>query len=416
MTSVDDKNKNSTTAFVMLVILFFLWGVANNMTGTMLQDFSRIISMSAIQEDIINSAFYVAYFFASLPAVYYLYRRNSYKNCILSGLMLYAVGTMLFFPAASMESYMIYLLAIYVMAAGCTALETVANTYIIASAPTHDIGIRRLNLAQSFNPLGSMLGIVLCQWLVDSNLQYDNNGVFNHEIIREELDAVTVLYAGVGEVLFVVLLALIFINIRPIPHLMIGTRTKDFFMSIRRLFLLPSFRRGMLALLLYMCAQTGVWGYTVPAIGEQEGEYDATYLYKCSILAFAISRFLYTWLMTHYRYQKLILINTIGALVACIMVMFGSGIVVVVALIMLSCVMSLMFATIFGMALENTGRDMQTGGALLVMMIVGGALVMPVQGFVAAKVSAQMSYMVPSVCFLGVLMYVAFTMLLNEKK
>jgi len=416
MTSIDDKNKNSTAAFVMLLIMFFLWGIANNMTGTLLQNFRHIIHMSDLQEGVIKSAFYVAYFFAALPAVYYLYRKRSYKNCILVGLMLYAIGALMFFPAASMESYFFYLVAIYVMATGCAALETVANTYIVAAAPTHDKGVWRLNLAQSFNPLGSVLGILLCQWLIIDNLNNQDGAAANTEIIREELDAITMLYAGVGEVLLVILVMAIFVSIRSIQSVMIVRKPIDLWQSIIRLMRIPTFRRGAMAIFVYVGAQTCVWGFTIPVINEQDGEYDAVFLYTCSMAVFAVSRFLFTWLMKYFRYQRLLLFAAITALVFCLVVIFLDGVFVITSLIMLSCCMSLMFATIFGMSLENTGRDTQTGGTILVMMIVGGGLLPPLQSVLAKTLSAQMSFILPAVCFLMLVMYSSFVLLLYDKK
>lgn len=416
MTLIDNKSKSSTAAFVILTIMFFLWGLANNMTGTQLQNFRHILSMSDIQETIIKSAFYVAYFFAALPVVIYLYRRKSHKNGILIGLMVYAIGAMLFFPAASMESYLLYLVAIYVMATGCAMLETVANTYLVAGAPTHDQGVWRLNMAQSFNPLGSLLGILLCQWVIDDNVQYNNVDAVNSEIVREELDAITLLYAGVGEILLVVLAMVMFVNIRTIHNVILGRNFKDLLQSINRLIHMASFRRGAVALFVYVGAQTGVWGYTIPAVNEQEGGFDAPYIYMCSIIAFAVSRFVCSWLMKYYRYQKLLFVNTLAALAACIVILFCNGVIVVAALIILSGSMAMMFATIFGMSLENTGDDMQTGGALLVMTVVGGACLLILQGLLAGRISAQMSYILPAACFLVLVMYSAFALLFNEKK
>ena len=415
MTTSNDNN-SKTSALVMLTLLMFLWGLANNMTGTMLQNFRHIINMDDIQEGIIKSAFHAAYLFAALPAVIYLYKKRSYRTCILLGLMLYAIGSMFFFPAASLESYAIYLIAIYVMATGCAVLETVANTYIVASAPTHDKGVYRLNLAQSFNPLGSILGIILCQYIMTDDAIYDAAVAENPEIIREELDSITILYAGLGEFLLVLLVMVMFVSIPTIENVMIGHTVKDLGGSIRRLFHIHSFRRGALAVFIYVGAQIGVWRHTIPTISEQGGTFDSAYLYMCSMIGFAVSRFLFTWLMKHCRYQKIQLWASIFALVFALLVIFGEGTSVVVAIIGISCCMAPMFPTIFGMALEETGQDTQTGGAILVMMVVGGALLFIVQSILATKLSAQMSYIVPAICFLGLVAYSSFALLLSDKK
>ena len=416
MTTPNETSNRNTVALVVLTLLMFLWGLANNMTGTMLQNFRHIINMNDIQESIIKSAFHAAYLVAALPAVIYLYKKCSYRTTILLGLMLYALGSMFFFPAASMESYMMYLIAIYVMATGCTVLETVANTYIVASAPTHDRGVFRLNLAQSFNPLGSILGILLCQYIMTDNAVYSADVAENPEIIREELDSITILYAGLGEFLLVLLVMVMFVSIPTIENVMIGYKLQNLRDSIKRLFHIHDFRRGVGAIFIYVGAQIGVWRFVIPAITEQGDDYDPALCYSCAMIGFAVSRFVFTWMMKHFSYRKILLWTSIIAALLTLTVVLSDGVVVVVSIIGISCCMAPMFPTIFGMALENTGRDMQTGGAILVMIVVGGSVLFAVQSILAAKLSAQMSYILPAVCFMVIVAYATFALLLSDKK
>lgn len=416
MTTPNETSNRNTVALVVLTLLMFLWGLANNMTGTMLQNFRHIINMDDIQESIIKSAFHAAYLFAALPAVIYLYKKLSYRTTILLGLMLFALGSMFFFPAASMESYMMYLIAIYVMATGCTVLETVANTYIVASAPTHDRGVFRLNLAQSFNPLGSILGILLCQYIMTDNAIYNADVADNPEIIREELDSITILYAGLGEFLLVLLVMVMFVSIPTIENVMIGYKLKNLRDSIRRLFHIHDFRRGVITIFIYVGAQIGVWRFIIPTVIEQGDDYNPAFFYSCAMIGFAVSRFVFTWMMKHFSYRKILLWTSIIAALLTLAVILGDGAVVVVSIIGISCCMAPMFPTIFGMALENTGRDTQTGGAILVMMVVGGSVLFAIQNILAAKLSAQMSYILPEVCFLCIVAYATFALLLSDKK
>ena len=416
MTTPNETSNRNTVALVVLTLLMFLWGLANNMTGTMLQNFRHIINMNDIQESIIKSAFHAAYLFAALPAVIYLYKKLSYRTTILLGLMLFALGSMFFFPAASMESYMMYLIAIYVMATGCTVLETVANTYIVASAPTHDRGVFRLNLAQSFNPLGSILGILLCQYIMTDNAIYNADVADNPEIIREELDSITILYAGLGEFLLVLLVMVMFVSIPTIENVMIGYKLKNLRDSIRRLFHTHDFRRGVITIFIYVGAQIGVWRFIIPTVIEQGDDYNPAFFYSCAMIGFAVSRFVFTWMMKHFSYRKILLWTSIIAALLTLAVILGDGAVVVVSIIGISCCMAPMFPTIFGMALENTGRDTQTGGAILVMMVVGGSVLFAIQNILAAKLSAQMSYILPEVCFLCIVAYATFALLLSDKK
>ena len=416
MTTPNETSNRNTVALVVLTLLMFLWGLANNMTGTMLQNFRHIINMNDIQESIIKSAFHAAYLFAALPAVIYLYKKLSYRTTILLGLMLFALGSMFFFPAASMESYMMYLIAIYVMATGCTVLETVANTYIVASAPTHDRGVFRLNLAQSFNPLGSILGILLCQYIMTDNAIYNADVADNPEIIREELDSITILYAGLGEFLLVLLVMVMFVSIPTIENVMIGYKLKNLRDSIRRLYHIHDFRRGVITIFIYVGAQIGVWRFIIPTVIEQGDDYNPAFFYSCAMIGFAVSRFVFTWMMKHFSYRKILLWTSIIAALLTLAVILGDGAVVVVSIIGISCCMAPMFPTIFGMALENTGRDTQTGGAILVMMVVGGSVLFAIQNILAAKLSAQMSYILPEVCFLVIVAYATFALLLSDKK
>ena len=416
MTTPNETSNRNTVALVVLTLLMFLWGLANNMTGTMLQNFRHIINMDDIQESIIKSAFHAAYLVAALPAVIYLYKKLSYRTTILLGLMLFALGSMFFFPAASMESYMMYLIAIYVMATGCTVLETVANTYIVASAPTHDRGVFRLNLAQSFNPLGSILGILLCQYIMTDNAIYNADVADNPEIIREELDSITILYAGLGEFLLVLLVMVMFVSIPTIENVMIGYKLKNLRDSIRRLYHIHDFRRGVITIFIYVGAQIGVWRFIIPTVIEQGDDYNPAFFYSCAMIGFAVSRFVFTWMMKHFSYRKILLWTSIIAALLTLAVILGDGAVVVVSIIGISCCMAPMFPTIFGMALENTGRDTQTGGAILVMMVVGGSVLFAIQNILAAKLSAQMSYILPEVCFLCIVAYATFALLLSDKK
>src|SRR5574344_2774791 len=163
MSSLFKKDgKNYLLPFILVSSLFLLWGIANNMTDTLLSAFKRIMSMSDSQTSLIQFAFYGSYFCFALPAALFI-RKYSFKAGIILGLILYSLGTMLFFPASKLASYTFYLVAIYVMAGGCSVLETTANPYILAMGDP-STATRRLNIAQSFNPIGSILGILMSKY------------------------------------------------------------------------------------------------------------------------------------------------------------------------------------------------------------------------------------------------------------
>ena len=179
--------------FILVTTLFALWGLANNMTDTLLAAFRKIMQMSDLQTTFIQMAFYGAYFCIALPAALFI-RKKSYKSGVILGLILYAGGALLFWPAAKVESYAFYLIAIYILAAGCSVLETTANPYIM-SMGTPETATRRLNIAQSFNPIGSILGILVSKYFILQDIS---------------LYSVSGTYAGVGLVLLAIMVVMLF--------------------------------------------------------------------------------------------------------------------------------------------------------------------------------------------------------------
>lgn len=375
--------------------------MANNMTDTLLYAFKQILKMSDNQTYFIKFAFYVSYFCFSLPAFFFI-KKHAYKNGIILGLMLYASGATLFFPAASFTSYTFYLTAIYIMAAGCAFLETVANPYILSMEDDINTGIRKLNLAQSFNPAGAILGITICNTLVLSTLDTNTSISENLEIVREELDTITIIYAALGQILLVFMMILLFMNVPSYGSTLI--KETPFFKSLKRLFNDKTFVFGLITMFLYLGAQVGTWTFTTQTIGDvlSKTYEQASDLYIVTIIFFLIGRFLFTFLMKYYRPQVLLLANAIAAFFCALIVMLSSGYVLLTALIGISFFMSMMFATIFGYALCNSKVDRQLGGALLIMAISGGAVITPIQETVANSFDSQTSFIIPALCFLTV--------------
>ena len=397
---------------VIIISLFFLWGMANNMTDTLLYAFKQILKMSDNQTYFIKFAFYVAYFCISLPAFFFI-KKHAYKNGIILGLMLYAGGAILFFPAAELTSYIFYLIAIYIMAAGCAFLETVANPYILSMENNLNDGIRKLNLAQSFNPAGAILGILICNLLVLDTLDEKTSITENMEIVKEELDTITIIYAALGQILLVFMMILLFINVPSYETL--AQKDTSFSKSLKHLFRDRIFVCGLLTMFLYLGAQVGTWTFTTQTLEEVLGKTheEAANLYIIAMAFFMGGRFLFTFLMKYYRPQLLLLISAIGAFLCTVTVMFSSGYVLLTALIGISLLMSLMFATIFGYSLYNVKADRQLGGAFLIMAIVGGAVITTVQKFFCFNFDVQTSFIIPAICFLAVTF---FAVLLVPKK
>ena len=387
--------------FILVTSLFLLWGLANNMTDTLLSAFKRIMSMSDTQTSLIQFAFYGAYFCLALPAALFI-RKHSYKSGVVLGLCLYAAGAILFMPAAKAASYGFYLIAIYIMAGGCSVLETTANPYIL-SMGSPETATRRLNIAQAFNPIGSILGILMSKYFILSDIS---------------LYSISGTYATLGLVLIVILVVMLAIK-------MPGGQDRDGNVQglgavFGRLLRNKQYRRGVIAQFFYVGAQIGIWSFTIRIVMQELSitEAPASTIYLISIVGFCLSRFVYTWLMKFFAPTKLLLFGAAMSL-ACTAVVIctaGSGWLLVSALILISAFMSLMFPTIYGLALEHVEDpaagghpgDAKIGASGLIMAILGGAILTPLQGLLSDTFSIHTSYLVPFICFAVVLSYAIY--------
>ena len=374
--------------FALVSILFLLWGLANNMTDTLLAAFRRVMRMSDTETSLIQFAFYGSYFCFALPAALFI-RRFSFKAGILLGLLLYAGGAILFYPAALAASYPFYLVAIYILAGGCSVLETTANPYIL-SMGTPETATRRLNIAQSFNPIGSIMGILLSQQFILRDIS---------------LFSISETYMGLGLVLIAIMLVMLFSKMPAGRDGDAGSVGASFGRLLRN----RRYTWGVVAQFFYVGAQIGVWSFTIRLVMQELGiaEADAASYYLASIVCFCAARFFFTWLMRFVRPARLMAWAAAADIVLCLVVilMSGSGMTAVAALVMVSFFMSLQFPTIYGIALGGVGEDSKIGASGLIMAILGGALLTPLQGMVSDAWGVSASYVVPLVCFVVVLGY-----------
>lgn len=382
--------------FILVTSLFALWGLANNMTDTLLAAFRKIMQMSDTQTSFIQMAFYGAYFCIALPAALFL-RKYSYKSGVILGLILYAGGALLFWPAAKAESYAFYLIAIYILASGCSVLETTANPYIM-SMGSPETATRRLNIAQSFNPIGSILGIFVSKYFILRDIS---------------LYSVSGTYAGVGIVLLAIMVVMLFAKM---PEGKDSDQQGSLKASFSRLAKNKKYIWGVVAQFFYVGAQICVWSFTIRLVMKELDyvEAQAATLYLISIIGFCASRFVYTWLMKYIAPQRLLAYGAILSAVCVLLVVTTGGWMAVISLVLISVFMSLMFPTIYGIALGSVNEsehpdDTKIGASGLIMAILGGALLTPVQGMVSdATGSINTSYLVPLACFVVVLFYVLF--------
>ena len=396
--------------FIIVSSLFFLWGLANNMTDTLLAAFKKIMSMTDFQTSWIQFAFYGSYFCLAIPAAI-LIKKFSYKAGILLGLGLFALGALLFYPASQTMVYGHFLVALFVLAGGLSILETTANPYILAMG-SPETSTRRLNLAQSFNPIGSIMGIALSKLFILSNLneaEEAERAVMSAEelaaIQSAELAAVMGPYVGVA----IFLLALwLLVAFYPMPKASDEDKQLDFFPTFSRLLKNGNYVWGVIAQFFYVGAQICVWSFTIRYVQQELNlnEFEASSYYLAAIILFTISRFICTALMNLFSAQGLLAILALLAAILCAITMFSSGYVGVYALIGISACMSLMFPTIFGLASEGLGKDRKIGGSGLIMAILGGALLPGVMGQVSDFTdSIKLAYIVPLLCFLVIVIY-----------
>ena len=390
-------DRRHAVPFALVTSMFLLWGLANNMTDTLLAAFKRIMSMSDTQTSLIQFAFYGSYFCFALPAALFI-RRRSFKSGIILGLLLYAAGAMLFLPAARVASYGFYLVAIYVMAGGCSVLETTANPYVMSMGDPRT-ATRRLNIAQSFNPVGSILGILMSKYFILDDIS---------------LYSISGTYAALGLVLLGILVVMFFARM---PSGKDDDRSDSVGASFRRLLSNRLYRRGVVAQFFYVGAQIGVWSFTIRLVMQETGRLEAaaSSIYLLSIVGHCLSRFIYTGLMRWFSPSRLLTFGGVmSALLSLTVVLSaGTGWLCITSLVLISSFMSLMFPTIYGIALGGIMRgdhpgDSKIGASGLIMSILGGALLTPLQGMVSDHTNIYASYAVPAFCFVVVTAYAVY--------
>ncbi len=405
--------KGNLFPFIVLASCFAWWGLANNMTDPLVKAFTGIYKdMSNFEASLIQFAFYGAYFCLAIPGAL-INRKFSYKHGVLVGLGVYIVGCFLFYPASQSQNFYFFLIAFYVLAGGLTILETAADPYIL-SMGSEETATQRLNLAQSFNPMGSLVGTFMCQYLILAKLEAYRAGVDGlplEEVQSNELSIVVLPYIGVG----VFLLAIwVFIAFMKMPHSAPQAATPDhelhFMCSVRRLMKNRNYIFSIVAQFFYVGVQISAWTFTVYYIPDQLGIKDSEALkyHTIALISFAVMRFVCTALMSYIKPGLLLLVFSLAAIACSLLVIFVGGMVGVCALVGISACMSLMFPTIFGLGTVGLGQDTKIGGSGLIMAILGGALIPLVQAMLIDHYNVSISYSVPLVCFGVIASYAAY--------
>jgi MFS transporter, FHS family, L-fucose permease len=451
--------------FILLTSLFFAWAIPNNLTDTMLAAFKRIMSLTDSKTAWIQLACYLfGYGGFAIPAALFI-KKYTYKSGVMLGLGLYALGTFMFYPAMLLAgtninvSFMMFLLALVILFAGLSILETSANSYVYAIGP-EQTGTRRLNFAQSFNPFGAITGVVLSQVFVLSQLNTlsaeERAALPVEELVKiqgTELSAVTTTYIALGLVMVVILLAIFFTKM---PYAKEEDKRLDFGGTFRRLMKNKNYVWGVVAQFFYVGAQIAVWSFIIryamqqlqldalvlelgknapsaaiidrlrnieplaagfynftemlgikaflPRTAEQAG---ATY-YILSLVLFVIGRFVFTGLMKYFKPRTLLTTLSILAILFSLTTIYGEGWIGIYALVGISGCMSLMFPTIYGLGIAGLGEDTKIGGAGMIMAIAGAAVLTQIQGIVSDQSgSIKLAFWVPAVAFMIIAYYSA---------
>ncbi len=396
--------------FVLVTALFFLWAIPNNFNDILIRQFMKSFEINRLQAGLVQFAFYMGYFFLALPAGMIM-RRAGYKTGILIGLCLYGAGCILFYPAAHVGQYWFFLTALFVIASGLAFLETGASPFIIQIGDP-ETAAQRVNLSQAFNPLGSITAVLIGSRFIFSGVELKPQQVSALQAagtyaayLKGETLRVVVPYLVLGTL---VLLWAVLIARTAFPHTgMDYSRNTLEHDTSKPLWARKHFVFAVVAQFLYVGAQVGAWSWQIPYVQGYTGlgERNAGYWLTASLVAFTTGRFVSTWLLRHVHAAKLLgLFGAINAVV-CTLAVLRPGWLGVGCLIAVSFFMSMMYPTIFALGVNGLGTKTKTGGAFIVMSIVGGAAVPPLMGKVADMAGVAVSYFVPVLCFVGVALY-----------
>lgn len=396
-----ERDGSKRTAMVLTVGLFFLWGVANNLNDVLIAHFRALFTLGDLASGLVQSAFYLGYFCFAIPASLVM-RRYGYKNAVVTGLLLFGVGALLFWPASATLSYSFFLFALFVIASGLAFLETAANP-MVAALGSPETAERRLNLAQAFNPLGSITGVALGAALILSDAT--RSAAVQAAAVRWPYLLIAVVVLGWAALI----VATDFPEAATRGLTGAGAEDEAAPGAFRALFGRPRYLAGVAAQFFYVGAQVGVWSFLIrytaaalPALGTRH----AAWLLTGSLLLFMAGRFAGSALMTRISGARLMAGFALVDAALCLVAVVVGGPVGVGALVLSSVFMSIMYPTIFVLTLRDLGPLTKPGSSMIVMAIIGGAVLTALMGLLsdlAGTIRAAM--LVPAACFAVVALF-----------
>ena len=417
--------KKYLLTFILVTSLFALWGFANDITNPMVAAFQTVMELSAAKASLIQFAFYGGYATMAIPAALFI-RRYSYKSGILLGLALYAVGAFLFIPAANYQQFSFFCISLYILTFGLAFLETTANPFIL-SLGDKETSTRRLNMAQAFNPVGSLCGMAVASFIVLPQLLSDKRDEAGQiifpflseaekaDIRLHDLAVIRDPYVAIG---LVVLIVLAVIAVTKMPKTQSEEekaegKTNSVGTTLSNLWHNNIYREGVFAQMCYVAAQIMVLTFIIQYadhLGINKAK--AQMFNICAMSLNLTGRFLGTYCMKWVNTRKLLTIFGVCASICTLGAICIEGMWGLYSLVAISLFMSIMFPSIYGIALENVDtKDTHLGAAFLVMAIVGGALMPPMQGYlidqqvIFGHPAVNMSFILPLICFLVIIVY-----------
>lgn len=411
--------------FILVTSLFALWGFANDITNPMVAAFQTLMELSAAKASMVQFAFYGGYATMAVPAALFV-RRYSYKSGILLGLGLYAAGAFLFIPAAECQNFTFFCLSLYILTFGLAFLETTANPFIL-SLGDKETSTRRLNLAQAFNPVGSLTGMAVASLIVLPNLLSDRRDdagrilfgsldeMTKADIRLHDLAVIRDPYVAIGIVVTVmfVVIALTRMPKTQGEKTMAEDRARPVSVTLSHLWHNKVYRYGVVSQVFYVAAQIMVWTFIIQYADNLGIDKATAQMYNICAMSLSLTgRFVGTGLMRYVNSRKMLAVFGVGASICTFATIVVQGMAGLYSLVLISLFMSIMFPTIYGIALEKVdAQDTTLGAAFLVMAIVGGALMPPLQGLiidqgiVLGMPAVNMSFCLPLFCFVLITFY-----------
>jgi len=397
VTSIDSNVESSsvpdyTFPLILVTSLFLLWGMAYGLLDVLNKHFQEALNITTARSTLLQAAYFGAYFLIALPAGFFM-NKFGYKKGIILGLLLYAFGAFLFYPAAQQSSFNFFLIALFILASGLACLETAANPYVtvLGRPETSEF---RLNLAQCFNGVGSFIGPV-----IGANLFFGNN---NND---GNLSSVKMVYLVIGAIVLVI--AALFFRTR-LPEIKESRLVSEAALDEKPLFKHSNFTGAIVTQFFYVAAQVGVAALFInycTAPGHGIDNEKAAYLLGVGMILFTVGRFAGTALMKIIAPNKLLMIYAIINVILCAIVVTGTGIISIYSLIAVFFFESIMFPTIFALGIKDLGHHTKKASSFIIMSIVGGALVPFVMGKITDSYSINYAYAVPLLCFIVVAWY-----------